>query len=45
MDKTKILEMLKEIFTTKLLASIFIVVLAIILYKVIMTVLDKGSKK
>ena len=45
MDKTQVLEILKEIFTTKLLASIFIVVLAIILYKVIMTVLEKGSKR
>jgi len=45
MDKTKILDILKEIFTTKILASVFIVILAIVLYKVIMTVLDKGAKK
>ena len=45
MDKAKLIEILKEIFSVKLLASVAIVIGAAILYKVIMSVLNKQVNK
>ncbi len=45
MDKTKIIEMLKEIFSVRIVASIIIVVVVAVFYKILMTILDKHAKK
>ena len=45
MDKLKLIEILKEIFSVKIIASIAIAIGAAILYKVIMSLLDKHAKK
>lgn len=45
MDKAKLIEMLKDIFNVRIVASIIIVVVVFIFYRIVMAILDKQAKK